>query len=64
MWISMFVEEITENIINNGQGEDNKETQREIRFLHFCQTCKMLAPVDPGGDLYFDCDGGYRNLSM
>lgn len=24
----------------------------------------MLAPVDPGGDLCFDCDGGYRNLSM
>ena len=24
----------------------------------------MLAPVDPRGDLYFDCAGGYRNLSM
>ena len=47
MWTSMFVEEITENIINNGWGEDNKETYREIRFLHFTQTGKMLALVDP-----------------
>ena len=43
----MFVEEITENIINNGWGEDNKETYREIRFLHFTQTGTMLALVDP-----------------
>ena len=64
MWISMFVKEITENIINNGWGEDNKEPKREIRFPHFTQTGKMLAPVDARGDLYFDCAGGYRNLSM
>lgn len=43
MWLSLYVEKLFKEILKMGESE---KTKKEVRFLHFTETGKILMPVD------------------